>query len=165
MCIRDWLTDAARGLNFEQLKREGVALVIILPVPHWALARFARESLSTSPELAACVFADERAVAFNALGCTFKFSTAKLKPDTIHAHTSVARAALGGLGEGLRGGGPQGDLRQMGGAWILTNDGKTAIWAHKDEFNADQVPIPALLNAAGLNETVLYSHHARKLKA
>ena len=164
MCIRDWLTDAARGLEIEAggvIAGGGsnVSLVVILPVPHWALARFAKEALSQSPELAACIFADEKAASFKAVGCTFKFSTAKLKPNTIHAHTSVARAALWGLGEGLRSG-PQGDLRQMGGAFVLDIEGK-ATWAHKDEFNADQVPIQALLTAAGLDETI-YKHHRRQ---
>ena len=37
--------------------------------------------------------ADEGAAAYAALGCTFRFSTAKLKPDTVHAHTPAWRAA------------------------------------------------------------------------
>ena len=158
MCIRDWLTDAARGLDLEALARARVRLVVVLAVPLWALQRFAREALPGSPALAACLFADERAAAFRALGTTFRFSTAKLKPDTIHAHTAVWRAALWGCCAGLRRG-TQGDPRHMGGAWVLDDAGR-AEWAHKDEFNADQVPLPVLVRAAGL-DAAAYSHHAR----
>ena len=102
------MTDAARGLDLPALSAAGFGLVVLLPVPVWALARFVREALPHSPDLAARLFADEGAAAYAALGCTFRFSTAKLKPDTIHAHTPVWKAALWGSGEGLRGG-PQGD--------------------------------------------------------
>ena len=159
MCIRDWITDAARGLDFVALTAARVSLVVVLPVPLWALQRFVEKSLKNSPELAASIFADERAAAAAALDCTKKFTTAKLKPDTIHAHTSVTRAALWGIGEGIAGGGAQGDPRQMGGAWVLNEKGE-AVWAHKDQFNADQVPLPALMAAAGLPEHV-YKHHLR----
>jgi hypothetical protein len=151
------LTDAARGLDLPALSAAGFDLVVLLPVPVWALARFVREALPHSPDLAARLFADEGAAAYAALGCTFRFSTAKLKPDTIHAHTPVWKAALWGIGEGLRGG-PQGDVRWMGGAWVLESG--AAVWAHKDEFNADQVPIPTLLAAAGAPASA-YAHHAR----
>ena len=159
MCIRDWLTDAARGLDLPALAAGGFSLVVLLPVPVWALARFVKEALPASPGLAACLFADEGAAAYAALGWTFRFATAKLKPDTVHAHTPAWRAALWGVAEGLRGG-TQGDPRWMGGAWVVDGAAGAARWAHKDEFNADQVPIATLLAAAGAPEGA-YAHHAR----
>jgi len=121
----------------------------VLPVPLWALQRYVRERLGAlSPALAARVFCDERAAAFAALACPVKFATAKLRPDSIHAHTGVAAAALRGLAEGLRGG-MQGDPRQLGLAAVVEG-GARVVWAHRDAYNADQVPIPVLVAAAGL---------------
>ncbi len=127
----------------------------MLPVPLWSLQRLLPQ---LAPGLAGHLACDPTGALFAALGCTFKFSTAKLKPDTIHAHTGVARAALSGLWEGVVGGGPQGDPRQMGCAFVLDGAGQ-ALWAHKDAFNADQVPIPVLLAAAGVGAAA-YAHPA-----
>jgi len=142
------MEDAARGLDLGALAAGGVSLVVVLPVPLWALQRFVKERLGASPALAARIFADERAEAFALLSCPVKFATAKLRPDSIHAHTSVATAAWRGLLEGLRGG-VQGDPRQLGLAAVIEG-GTRVVWAHRDAFNADQVPIPVLIAAAGL---------------
>jgi len=150
------MLDAARGLDLAALRAGGVALVVVLPVPLWALQRFAREQLRGAPELAACLFADEAAAAFSALGCPVVFATKKLRPDTIHNHHSVFSATLRGVAEGLRGG-TQGDPRQLGLAAVL-DDGRV-VFAHRDAFNADQVPIPVLVAAAGLPPAA-YVHHA-----
>jgi hypothetical protein len=130
-----------------------VAFLVVLPVPLWSLQRLAERVV---PQLAAHLACDPTGAVFAALGCNFVFTTRKLRPDTIHAHTGVARAALGGLWEGLTGG-MQGDPRQMGCAFVLDAEG-SALWAHKDAFNADQVPIPVLLAAAGLEPAALYTH-------
>jgi hypothetical protein len=152
------MEDAARGLDLGALREGGVAFVVVLPVPLWALQRYARERLAASPALAACVFADERALAFKALACPVKFASKKLRPDSIHAHTTVARAAWKGFLEGLRGG-TQGDPRQLGLSVVLqaAPGGSRVLWAHRDAFNADQVPLPVLVAAAGLPPAA-YAH-------
>lgn len=160
MCIRDWMKDASRGLDLAALRARGTQLLVVLPVPLWALQRYAREKLAAHPDFAAALFCDPAAALFAALACTVKFSTAKLRPDSIHAHTSVLTATLKGIAEGLRGG-PQGSPSQMGGAFVLEDGGRRAAWAHKDSFNADQVPIPVLLAAAGA-PAALYAHGSKK---
>lgn len=130
-----------------------MAFLVVLPVPLWSLQRLAQRVV---PQLAAHLACDPTGAVFAALGCNFVFTTRKLRPDTIHAHTSVARAALTGLWEGITGG-MQGDPRQMGCAFVLDAGGR-ALWAHKDAFNADQVPIPVLLAAAGLAPETIYAH-------
>ncbi len=139
------------------LRDGGVSLVILLPVPLWALQRFVREKLAASPALAACIFADEAAAAFSSFACPVKFASRKTRPDSIHAHTSVAAATLRGFAEGLRGG-MQGDPRQLGLAAVV-DGGEVIVWGHRDAFNADQVPIPVLIAAAGLPQAA-YTHHA-----
>lgn len=134
-----------------------MSLVVVLPVPLWALQRFVREQLASAPALAACIFADESAASFSAFACPVKFASRKTRSDTIHAHTSVAAATLKGFAEGLRGG-MQGDPRQLGLAAIV-DSGEVIVWAHRDAFNADQVPIPVLVAAAGLPQTA-YIHHS-----
>jgi hypothetical protein len=150
--------DAAMGLDLNALDAAGVALIVVLPVPLWALQRYVREQMGAHAAFAARIFADESAAAYKALSCPVKFATAKLRPDSIHAHTSVATAAWRGLVEGLRGG-MQGDPRQLGLAAIV-DGGTRVVWAHRDAFNADQVPLPVLVAAAGLPPAA-YVHHAR----
>ena len=130
----------------------------MLPVPLWALQRYVHEKLGAHAPLAARIFADEGAVSFRELSCPVKFASKKLRPDSIHAHTTVATAAWRGLIEGLRGG-MQGDPRQLGLAAVI-DGGSRVVWAHRDAFNADQVPIPVLLAAAGVPANA-YVHHAR----
>ncbi len=153
------MEDAAAGLDLVALESGGVSLVIVLPVPLWALQRYVRERLGGAPALAARIFADERAAAFAALSCPVKFATKKLRPDSIHAHTGVASAAWRGLIEGLRGG-MQGDPRQLGLAAIVEG-GTRVVWAHRDAYNADQVPLPVLVAAAGLPPSA-YVHRPRR---
>ena len=141
-----------RGLNFPGLQENGVKLVVLLPVPLWSLQKFVK-----APEgelLKSFVFCDPRSAVFKSLACNFVFTTKKLRPDTIHAHTGVLKAAWTGVVEGVVGG-MQGDPRQMGGAFVF-REGK-AVWQHKDAFNADQVPIPVLFAAAGVDPG-LYVH-------
>ncbi len=126
---------------------------MLLPVPLWSLQRLAQQVV---PQLAQHLACDPSGAVFAALGCNFVFTTRKLRPDTIHAHTGAGRAALAGLWEGLTGG-MQGDPRQMGCAFVLDGEGR-ALWAHKDAFNADQVPIPVLMAAAGLAPEEVYAH-------
>jgi hypothetical protein len=152
------MEDAAGGLDLGALAAAGVALVVVLPVPLWALQRYAADRLGAHAAFAARVFADEGGAAFRALGCPVKFASRKLRPDTIHAHTAVGTAAWRGLLEGLRGG-MQGDPRQLGLAAVV-DGGTRVVWAHRDAFNADQVPIPVLLAAAGVPASA-YVHHAR----
>ena len=126
---------------------------MVLPVPLWSLQRLAQQVV---PQLAAHLACDPSAAVFSALGCNFVFTTKKLRPDTIHAHTGVARATLSGLWGGLTSG-MQGDPRQMGCAFVLDGE-QRPLWQHKDAFNADQVPIPVLLAAAGLAPGEVYAH-------
>ncbi len=160
MCIRDWLADAARGLDLAALRAGGTQLLIVLPVQLWALQRYAREQLSGHPALSAGLFCDPSGALFASQQCNVAFATAKLRPDSIHAHTGVLSATLKGIAEGLRGG-PQGDPRQQGCALVLREGGQLSVWAHKDSYNADQVPIPVLLAAAGA-PAELYQHGGRK---
>ena len=145
------MNDLSKGLDFSALAAQGVKLLILLPVPLWSLQKF----LKTAPNLAPYLACDPKRAVFTALACNFSFATRKLRPDSIHAHTGVLKATWTGLLEGVTGGGTQGDPRQMGGAIVL--EGGKVIWQHRDEYNADQVPIPVLLAAAGL-DTGLYTH-------
>jgi len=147
--------DAATGLDLGALDAANVALIVVLPVPLWALQRYVREQLGAHAAFAARLFADEGAAAYKAFACPVKFATKKLRPDSIHAHTSVGAATWRGLLEGLRGG-MQGDPRQLGLAAVVEG-GARVVWAHRDAYNADQVPIPVLVAAAGLPAGV-YMH-------
>ena len=148
------MNDASKGLDFLALEAQGVKLLILLPVPLWSLQKF----LKSNPKIAPYLACDPKRAVFTALQCNFSFATKKLRPDSIHAHTGVLKATWAGLAEGITGGGPQGDPRQMGGALVL--EGGKVLWQHRDEYNADQVPIPVLLAAAGLDPG-LYTHHPR----
>lgn len=152
------MEDAARGLDLIALEAAGVALIVVLPVPLWALQRYVRERLGGYAAFAARLYADEGAAAFRELSCPVKFASRKLRPDSIHAHTTVATAAWRGLVEGLRGG-MQGDPRQLGLAAVI-DGGLRVAWAHRDAFNADQVPIPVLVAAAGVPADA-YVHRPR----
>jgi hypothetical protein len=145
------MDDAAKGLDFAGLASRQVRLLVLLPVPLWALDKYA----ATQPALAPYLACDPSAAVFSALHCGFSFATAKLRPDSIHAHTGVLAATWKGLVQGVTGG-MQGDPRQMGGALVLQG-GSKVVWQHRDAYNADQVPIPVLLAAAGVDPS-LYNH-------
>jgi hypothetical protein len=145
------MKDAAAGLDFARLASNNVALIILLPVPLWSLQKFAASVPALAPHLAC----DPAGAVFKALNCNFSFATKKLRPDSIHAHTSVLGATWSGLVEGMATG-MQGDPRQMGGA-LIVKEGKV-IWQHKDQYNADQVPIPVLLAACQAGVEGAYKH-------
>ena len=149
-------------------------MAIVLPVPLWAAQRFVREELD-GRALAASLYCDPGGAAFKALGSfTLRFDTRSTFTSP-HAQTTVAQATWKGLVLGLRSG-TQGDPRQQGGAFVLRGaagaagagagagaagagaaDGFECVWAHIDRHNADQVPIPVLVRAAGLPDSV-YTH-------
>ena len=150
--------DARDGLDLAALAVARTRVAVILPVPLWAAQRFLEQELDKRA-LAASLYCDPGGVAFNAL------STFNLRFDTRstftspHAQTSVASATWKGLVLGLRSG-TQGDPRQQGGAFVLRvakAGGFECAWAHIDRHNADQVPIPVLVRAAGLPDAV-YTH-------
>jgi len=145
------MSDAAAGLNFHLLAERRVRFLILLPVPLWSLQKYSEKNPVLAPYLAC----DPSRGVFSALSCNFFFSSKRLRPDSIHAHTSVLKATWQGLVEGVTGG-MQGDPRQMGGALVL-RDGRVT-WQHKDQYNADQVPIPVLLAAAGCSVEECYKH-------
>jgi hypothetical protein len=135
---------------------------VILPVQLWAAQRFLLEELD-GRALAASLYCDPDGVAFRALGrFNLKFDTRSTFTSP-HAQTTVAQATWRGLVLGLRSG-TQGDPRQQGGAFVLRGapaegaaDCFECVWAHIDRHNADQVPIPVLVRAAGLPDAV-YTH-------
>lgn len=149
--------------------------MVILPVPLWAAQRFVRDELAGRPALADALYCDPGGVTFRALGSfTLRFDTRSTFTSP-HAQTTVAQATWRGLVLGLRSG-TQGDPRQQGGAFVLrrrggpevavagaavagaAEDGDVeCVWAHIDRHNADQVPIPVLVRAAGLPHAV-YKH-------
>ena len=155
---------------------------MILPVPLWAAQRFVRDELAGRPALADALYCDPGGAVFRALGSfTLRFDTRSTFTSP-HAQTTVAQATWRGLVLGLRSG-TQGDPRQQGGAFVLRRrrdggpevavagaavdgaavDGAAVagdvecVWAHIDRHNADQVPIPVLVRAAGLPDAV-YKH-------
>jgi hypothetical protein len=140
--------------------------VVVLPVPLWSLQRYlAQEKLLGTPA-AAHIFCDPHAAAFKALGFTLKFDS-RAKFTSIHAKTSVASATWKGFVLGVTGGGMQGDPRQQGGAFVIDGAaaaGPTCVWSHWDRHNADQVPIPVLLEAAGVPQSH-YTHRGVKASA
>lgn len=144
-------------------------VAVVLPVPLWAAQRFVREELG-GRALAGALYCDPGGAAFKALGSfSLKFDTRSTFTSP-HAQTTVAQATWRGLVLGLRSG-TQGDPRQQGGAFVLRASTPAAaeagapggglaeecVWAHIDRHNADQVPIPVLLRAAGLPDAV-YTH-------
>jgi hypothetical protein len=156
------LADLAKGLDLEQLERPagtgggGVSFRVVLPVPLWSLQKFLRSEKLLGTPLASRIFCDPKAESFKAIGATFKFDS-RAKFSSIHAQTSVAGATWKGFVLGVTGGGTQGDPRQQGGAFVLGGDPVACLWAHYDRHNADQVPIPVLLEAAGAPQS-LYVH-------
>ncbi len=133
-------------------------MAFVLPVPLWALKKFAAVA-ALPPPAARRLFADTTGAVFAAAGCTVKFDS-RSKFTSIHAQTTVAQATVRGFWLVVSGGGLQGDPRQQGGAWVLGAGGGgevTTVWSHYDRHNADQVPIPVLLAAAGAPAS-LYVH-------
>jgi hypothetical protein len=166
MCTRDWLADW-KHVRFDKLREAGFDFYVILPVPHWALAKYVRgEGASLPHEVKARLYCDPDAAAFDALGFNFKFDS-RSTFTSIHAKTTVFQATVRGFVLGVTGGGMQGDPRQQGGAFVLERRANAAaaggagagkgggegelacVWAHYDRHNADQVPIPVFLRAAG----------------
>lgn len=172
MCIRDWLADLSK-INWEVVEATH-NFAVILPVPLWSLQRYIR-SENIAPAIAKFLYCDADAITFQLLRMNFSFDS-RSSFTSIHAKTSVLQATWRGLVEGLQTG-PQGDIRQQGGAFVLGADeiingeagGNAAsteadegphikcLWAHYDRYNADQVQIPVLLMAAGLPHA-LYRH-------
>jgi len=146
----------------QALAAERVRLAVILPVPLWAAQRFVRDELAGRP-LATSLYCDPGGVTFRGLGSfNHRFDTRSTFTSP-HAQTTVAQATWRGLVLGLRSG-TQGDPRQQGGAFVLRGGaagsaagGVECVWAHLDRHNADQVPIPVLVRAAGLPDAV-YAH-------
>ena len=141
---------------------------VVLPVPLWALQRYIRLE-KTPPKIINMLYCDREAVTFQKLRLNLEFNS-RSTFTSIHAKTSVLQATWKGLVEGLQTG-PQGDIRQQGGAFVLgprcdteaeaaedtparSSRQYTCFWAHIDRHNADQVQIPALLMAAGLSHTL-----------
>lgn len=143
-------------------------------MPLWALQRYVRTE-KVSAQVESILYCDAAAMTFNLLHMNFVFDS-RSTFSSIHAKTSVLQATWNGFLEGLQTG-PQGDMRQQGGAFVLAPSSRediagsrdegaleqplssadiafTCIWAHYDRHNADQVQIPALLMAAGLPHTV-----------
>ncbi len=149
-------------------RERGVRFRVVLPVPLWSLQKFVATETKAgtmSAAHAARLYCDPKAAAFAALGFNFKFDS-RAKFTSIHAQTSVAGATWKGFVLGVTGGGTQGDPRQQGGAFVIGaragageggEAGPECVWAHYDRHNADQVPIPVLLAAAGLSPS-LYVH-------
>jgi hypothetical protein len=140
-------------------------MAVVLPVPLWALQKFAADA-ALPPAAARRLYADTTGALFAAAGCTVKFDS-RSKFTSMHAQTTVAQATVRGFWLVVSGGGLQGDPRQQGGAWVLEATPRggggggggeiTTVWSHYDRHNADQVPIPVLLAAAGAPAS-LYVH-------
>ncbi len=153
MCTRDWLEDW-KHVRFDRLHSLGFDFYVILPVPLWSLQKYVRGEGSSLPkEVAARIYCDPKAESFAALGFNFKFDS-RSTFTSIHAKTTVFQATVRGFVLGVTGGGMQGDPRQQGGAFVIEAGGEKGTelkcaWAHYDRHNADQVPIPVFLKAAG----------------
>lgn len=125
-------------------------LVVILPVPVWALTAYVKDD-NIPGQISSMLYCDPDRELFRTLNFNFCFDTRK-PVRSIHSKTSVWGATWGGLRIGLRTG-MQGDPRQQGGAFVIkrsTESTWACLWTHFDRFNADQVQIPVLLLAAGL---------------
>jgi hypothetical protein len=158
MCQVDWISDWVAGVDMAALDAARIRLAVVLPVTVPQLQRFVGRG-STPDRVAARLFCDPTSAAFAALGFNFKFDS-RAEFTSIHAQTSVLGAVWKGLVAGIAGGGMQGDPRQQGGAFVIRAAGSrgrgrgkqaapACVWAHFDRHNADQVPIPVLLAAAG----------------
>lgn len=165
--MRDWLIDFA-ALNFEVLLLTH-RFVVILPVPLWALQRIIEEY--NIPLIAAeLIYCDPSSNSFQTLRFNLKFDT-RSEFKSVHAKTSVWQATWKGFSIGVRTG-VQGDPRQQGGAFVIVpilrpdvNSNEfskkseivpivsySCVWKHYDRHNSDQVEIPVLLRAAGIED-------------
>lgn len=148
--------------------------MVVLPVPLWSLKQYLSSEKLLGTPAASSLFCDPKGEAFKALGFTLKFDS-RSKFTSIHAKTSVAAATWNGFVLGVTGGGMQGDPRQQGGSFVIDSGGEggasaaaaaaapTCVWSHWDRHNADQVPIPVLLEAAGVPQS--YYVHPGKATA
>jgi len=162
------------GIDWAALERVAT-LAVVLPVPEWALMRYVADA-KLSPDMARRLYCDPSGALFAAAGCNLRFDS-RSKFTSPHAKTSVLAATWKGFALGVTTG-MQGDPRQQGGCFILARresasaGGETVVvgsgaeavaagagtaavmprtvWAHLDRHNADQVPIPVIMNAAGL---------------
>lgn len=129
---------------------------IVLPVPVWALQRYAATELPAAHPLLRALYCDPGGRAFAQLGVfNFRFDS-RSTFDSPHAKTTVWQATWRGFLLGVQTG-MQGDPRQQGGAFVIR--GGACAWAHLDRHNADQVPIPVLVRAAGAPDAA-YRHRA-----
>ena len=162
------MSDARDGVDFSLLSSLSARLVVVLPVPLWSLKKFADDEIPLDHPLRDHLFCDPGGKTFKALGAfNLKFDTRTPKPGP-HQHTSVLSATWKGFTLGVTSG-MQGDPRQQGGSYVLHRDSQTdpdtrnvsTVWTHIDRFNADQVPLPILVKAAGLPDNV-YKHPTLK---
>ena len=135
-------------LNFAKLRSDyGVGFILVLPVTTTILRRYIAEE-GISEEVSKLMMCDKSGAAYRALGFNFTFNS-KPEQRSIHEKNTLFQKVTKGILMGLKTG-PQGDVRQQGGAFVLLRRGghMECAYSHFDRHNSDQIEIPVILRAA-----------------
>lgn len=143
-------------LDFSKLKSEyGVSFYLVLPVSTTILRRYITEE-GVSEEVAKLMLCDKSGGAYSSLGFNFTFNS-KPSQKSIHEKNTLLQKVWRGIIMGLKTG-PQGDVRQQGGAFVLVRRGGLVecSYTHHDRHNSDQIEIPVILHAAQVPYSFYY---------